>query len=438
MTPAFFSFGRHRRHNSDTSAEESYFATDSSDTSAPTETDAPLSAHSGASHSASATSPASVPDAASAAGSAGSAGFSGSGKHSGLEVDPTDFSDGTDADDVVAPLSLDETLDIAIKSWRAELNALGEVASLDDVSFLDAAVIDLTDGHPTGLAQLYGGSTTRLRNLVRENASLSVAQRSFNALATRSHQLQRQFGQAAVHLALGVAEFSEQVGDGPVRTVNAPILLRPVRLSTDTAQSALTLDSSIAVNPVLVKALKAYGCKVDVETIARAAISPGGFTPRAVLTRIASLGREYLPGFEYHERLVVGAFVHPGQSLLADFEAVIPLLRTNPLIAAALGDDHARAALHVDLPPAIRADLDPDYERGIGDLDTSQAYAIEAVGTGAQLLLDAPPGVDVPATLAAILADAAAMYCMFQPPGLMGGLWRRCCAMLACLIWFWI
>lgn len=408
MTPAFFSFGRHRRHNSDTSAEESYFATDSSDTSAPTETDAPLSAHSGASHSASAISPASVPDAASAAGSAGSAGFSGSGKHSGLEVDPTDFSDGTDADDVVAPLSLDETLDIAIKSWRAELNALGEVASLDDVSFLDAAVIDLTDGHPTGLAQLYGGSTTRLRNLVRENASLSVAQRSFNALATRSHQLQRQFGQAAVHLALGVAEFSEQVGDGPVRTVNAPILLRPVRLSTDTAQSALTLDSSIAVNPVLVKALKAYGCKVDVETIARAAISPGGFTPRAVLTRIASLGREYLPGFEYHERLVVGAFVHPGQSLLADFEAVIPLLRTNPLIAAALGDDHARAALHVDLPPAIRADLDPDYERGIGDLDTSQAYAIEAVGTGAQLLLDAPPGVDVPATLAAILADAAA------------------------------
>ena len=81
---------------------------------------------------------------------------------------------------------------------------------------------------------------------MRENASLSVAQRSFNALATRSHQLQRQFGQAAVHLALGVAEFSEQVGDGPVRTVNAPILLRPVRLSTDTAQSALTLDSSIA------------------------------------------------------------------------------------------------------------------------------------------------------------------------------------------------
>ena len=73
------------------------------------------------------------------------------------------------------------------------------------------------------------------------------------------------------------------------------------------------------------------------ETIARAAISPGGFTPRAVLTRIASLGREYLPGFEYHERLVVGAFVHPGQSLLADFEADIPLLRTNPLIAAAFG-----------------------------------------------------------------------------------------------------
>ena len=193
-----------------------------------------------------------------------------------------------------------------------------------------------------------------------------------------------------------------------VRHVNAPVLLRPVRLSSATAEPSLTLDPSIEVNPVLTRALQRYGSTTDVEAIAHAALSAEGFTPRAALARIGSLGREYLPGFEIHERLVVGAFVHPGQALIEDFDATIERARTSALVAALAGDDIARDALDVELPAPGAEDRPPGAERGAGDLDPAQLDAVEAVGSGASLLLDAPPGSDAAASLAAIAADAAA------------------------------
>lgn len=193
-----------------------------------------------------------------------------------------------------------------------------------------------------------------------------------------------------------------------VRTVNAPVLLRPVRLASATADATLTLDPSIEVNPVLTRALRLYGSYADVDAVARAALSAEGFTPRAALSRIGALGREYLPGFEIHERLVVGAFVHPGQALVEDFDATVERARTSALVAALAGDPAAIAALDVALAEPNRTDRAPEAERGVGDLDTAQLDAVEAVSSGASILLDAPPGSDVAATLAAVVADAAA------------------------------
>ncbi|MBM6979677.1 MAG: DNA helicase [Actinomyces succiniciruminis] len=194
-----------------------------------------------------------------------------------------------------------------------------------------------------------------------------------------------------------------------VRTVSAPVLLRPVRLSSAGADAAITLDTSIEVNPVLTRALRRHGCTVDVDVVARATLADDGFTPRDALSGIGSLGREFLPGFEIHERLVVGAFVHPGQALLEDFDATVDRARTSALVAALAGDAEARAALDVALPEPNPTDRAPESERGVGDLDPAQLDAVEAVGSGASLLLDAPPGSDVAAVLAAIMADAAAL-----------------------------
>ncbi|AYD90450.1 DNA helicase [Actinomyces lilanjuaniae] len=224
-------------------------------------------------------------------------------------------------------------------------------------------------------------------------------------------QVARIAAEQAAQAAMAAAGFMfPEDSDGPrVRTVNAPVLLRPVRLASATADATLALEPSIEVNPVLIRALRRYHCATDVEAIAQAALSEEGFTPRSALARIGAVGRQYLPGFEFHERLVVGAFVHPGQALVEDFDAVVERSRTSALVAALAGDEGARTALEVDLPDLDLTDRAPEAERGVGDLDPAQLAVVEAVGTGANLLVEAPPGSDVPGTLAAVFADAAAM-----------------------------
>ena len=311
-------------------------------------------------------------------------------------------------------------VDDALASWRDELIDLGGTSSLDDIALLDH-VVDLTAAHPSGLAQLYAGRSTHLGNLVRERGALGRARQNLREVAGHTDLLARRFGVAPVYLAIGVASWTEIVpvgepvpwlaapfepparadpdrrdcgpadgrgehdgagmsdsrraaravegGDAPdgsmiVRTVNAPVLLRPVRLSDATAEASLTLDPSIEVNPVLTRALRRYGSTADVEAIAHAALSAEGFTPRAALARIGNLGREYLPGFDIHERLVVGAFVHPGQALIEDFDATIERARASALVAALAGDEVARGALDVELPAPRACDRPPEAERG--------------------------------------------------------------------------
>ncbi|MDO4900713.1 DNA helicase [Actinomyces sp.] len=319
-------------------------------------------------------------------------------------------------------------IDAALDAWRQELADLGGISSLDAFSERDG-IVDLTAAHPSGLAQLYAGRPTHLGSLVRERVALGIARQSLRELAGRTDLLSRRFGVAPVYLAIGLAGWTEPVsvaddaddaaadasatldvaGASAVRTVSAPVLLRPVRLSSAGADAALTLDKSIEVNPILTRALRRHGCKVDVDVVARATLAEDGFTPRDALNGIGSLGREFLPGFEVHERLVVGAFVHPGQALLEDFGATVERARASALVAALAGDTEARAALDVVLPEPNPADRAPERERGVGDLDPAQLDAVEAVGSGASLLLDAPPGSDVAGTLAAVIADAAAL-----------------------------
>ena len=371
-----------------------------------------------------------------------------------------------------SPTDLDDAsrarVDAALASWREELVGLGGVASLDDVSLLDGAV-DLTAAHPSGLAQLYAGRPTPLSSLIREPTALAAARKSVRKVAGRTDILARQFGVAPVYLAIGVATWTETIRDesrrpgaaaadgagspesdgpggpgdsdagsdpeqphheipdpvltsvlesalssrpagppGTVRTVNAPVLMRPVRLASASADATIAVDPTIEVNPVLTRALRRYGSTADIQSLARAALTAEGFTPRAALTRIAAACRDYLPGFELRERLVVGAFVHPGQALVEDFDAVVDRARLSAIVAALAGVEPAQRALAVDLPAPWREDRAPDAERGAGDLDPGQLDVVESVGLGASLLLDAPPGSDVAATLAAVLADAAA------------------------------
>ncbi|MCK6211102.1 hypothetical protein KZX45_11160 [Georgenia sp. EYE_87] len=414
------------------------------------------------------------------------------------------------------------TVEAAVAGWRRSLVQLGGTSTLADLTLLGDAVIDLTAAHPSGIAQLYAGRTTRLSNLVREGSAQLAARRAARTVRARADEMAHRYGIAPTYLAIGVATWTElpepvvedtddagtvvleassdpgnahadhaatsagspattggapgddgaatepadasavaadpavspaapapadvaPAADAPavdapavdaataepapvdavggpaavspatprvrVREIHAPVLLRAVRLNVHPGPESdfdIDLEAAIEVNPVLVRALRAAGVRVDVAAVARAAYTEHGFSPRGALLRLAELGREHLPGFELSERIVVGPFVHPGQVLVDDLDAMREFLPGSDVVAALAGDEDARAALDVPPPPHVPADRAPEDERGVGDLDVDQAHAVDAVAAGRHVFLDAPPGADVAGTVAAVVADAAA------------------------------
>jgi len=336
---------------------------------------------------------------------------------------------------LVEPPSPAELMEGAVATWRAALVEAAGGSTLADVELLGEAALDLSAAHPSGMAQLFAGRETRLSNLVREGTALSTARRRARAVGARSAAYAQQYGIAPTSLAIGVATWTER-GAGQVaqddvaalasvtrqrtrddevappepRTVRAPVLLRPVTLharGTGEADYELALEPSLEVNPVLARALRSRGALLDPAAVARGAFTPSGFDPRAALQRLASLGEAVLEDFTLAERVVVGAFVHPGQVLVDDLDQLAGTLDRHEVVAALAGVGAEELAAR-ELPTPVRGDRDPALERGVGDLDPTQQHVLDVVATGTHLFVDAPTGSDVTGTLAALVADAAA------------------------------
>ncbi|QGQ20184.1 hypothetical protein GC089_14450 [Cellulomonas sp. JZ18] len=350
--------------------------------------------------------------------------------------------DGTDAAPValVEPPSPAEVLEGAVATWRGALVEAAGASTLSDVDQLGEAALDLSAAHPSGMAQLFAGRSTRLSNLVREAGALSSARRRARAVSARAATYTQRYGIAPTSLAIGVATWtdrssadlaSDDVGalahvtrrspdprehrpdrsGEAVRTVRAPVLLRPVTLrarGSGEGDYELALEPSLEVNPVLARALRRHGALLDPAAVARGTFTAAGFDPRGALQRLASLGEAVLEGFSLVEKVVVGTFVHPGQVLVDDLDQLAGTLDRHEVVRALAGLDDARDALAVALPDPVPGDRDPAAERGVGDLDPAQQHVLDVVASGAHVFVDAPTGADVTGTLAALVADAAA------------------------------
>ena len=187
-----------------------------------------------------------------------------------------------------------------------------------------------------------------------------------------------------------------------------PVLLRTVRLVASGENDALiTLTAKCEVNPVVLHALREAG--VDSAEIARIIDMAGN--PRLehkTLTRITDLGRYYLRDFGYEARVLLGSFIHPGQALLTDLEAMKPYIESSGVMAALAGDEATKRLSAAPLPPASMVDRAPEAERGAGDRDVAELATIEAVASGRSIVIDTSPGSEKVGTLAGIVADAAA------------------------------
>lgn len=335
-----------------------------------------------------------------------------------------------------------ERVAVAIDGWRSTLVSLAGGSTLADVTLLGDAVLDLTAAHPSGIAQLFAGRSTRLSNIFREKSALPVARRRARSVAQRSQEQAERYGIAPTYLAIGLATWTEGGADDvpddvsalarvTVRTtfggsddsaaagakrkgriVRAPVLLRPVSIVARGGADSdfeLGLEPTAEINPVLARALRSRGALLDPTALARGAFTGSGFDPAVVLDRIDALGSAVLADFALTDKLLVGTFAHPGQMLVDDLDDLIVGLDQHEVIAALAGDPAAIDSLRVPLPEALTGDAEPTMERGVGDLDPAGRAVLEALATGSHLFVDAPVGSDSTGVIAAVVAEASAI-----------------------------
>ncbi len=298
-----------------------------------------------------------------------------------------------------------ERVGAAVRAWQRHLVDLGGRNTLLWYRDLPSGTLELTT-HPSGLASLLAGRPTRLSDLVREPAALEDARRRARTIRAKTLELHEERGIAAGFMAFGMATWEVP---GAPRPPCAPVLLRSCVLKPIGAAHQdfeVDLGEDIEFNPVLEHYLRSeQGIEIDTEALEEMATVTNGFDARPVY---AALGRACarIPGFQIAPRLVLGTFSYAKLPMVADLTAQFETLANHDVVAALAGDPTALKAVRTTVPDSP-ADTDPAREHLILDADSSQQAVIDAVRSGANLVIKGPPGTGKSQTIANLIASLA-------------------------------
>ena len=294
----------------------------------------------------------------------------------------------------------------AVKVWQRHLVDLGGRNTLLWYRDLPSGTLDLTTAHPGGLAMLLAGRATRLSALVREPAALDEARRRARTIRAKTLELSEERGIAAGFIAIGMASWTVR---GASRAPAAPVLLRSCVLKpTGAAREDFDLDlgNDVEFNPVLEHYLRSeQGLNLDTGALEELANASGAFDPHPVHDELAKLCAS-VPDFSVSPRLVVGTFSYAKLPMVADLAAQGDSLADHDVVAALAGDPGALRAVRTSVPDSP-ADSDPAHELLILDADSTQQAAIDAVRSGAHLVIKGPPGTGKSQTIANLIASLA-------------------------------
>lgn len=304
--------------------------------------------------------------------------------------------------------------------WAEEASASPGAQGLRDLDTLQN-LLDLTGAHPAGIAQLYGGRLTKLSSLLRDGAVLGAARAVMRKLDAEKKSSVARSGLYPTNLVIGVANWTQlppfkesERGSRPelshfkLEKFNLPVLMRPLELEAIDGDYTLKMGGSVVINPVLVKAFRDRHIDCNPEAIIAASLEDGRLNVTPALEAIRRAGQDFIPGFDLKENLLVANLGVSSAVLSSDWDAILPMAGKNPLVRAFAGDKSAAAELLEPLPETSPADRDPDLERGIGDLDVSQARVVELIASGRSIFVDVPPGAPGASTVQAFLADCGA------------------------------
>ncbi|WP_230209023.1 AAA domain-containing protein [Nostocoides sp. HKS02] len=294
----------------------------------------------------------------------------------------------------------------AVKTWQRHLVDLGGRNTLLWYRDLPSGTLDLTTAHPGGLAMLLAGRPTRLSDLVREPAALDEARRRARTIRAKTLELSEERGIAAGFVAIGMASWTVR---GASRAPAAPVLLRSCVLKpTGAAREDFDLDlgNDVELNPVLEHYLRSeQGLDLDTGALEELATVSGAFDPNPVYAELIRLCAS-VPDFAVTPRLVVGTFSYAKLPMVADLAAQGDSLADHDVVAALAGDPSALRAVRSVVPDSP-VDADPAHELLILDADSTQQAAIDAVRSGAHLVIKGPPGTGKSQTIANLIASLA-------------------------------
>ena len=251
--------------------------------------------------------------------------------------------------------------------------------------------IDLTNAHPSGLAQLMAGRRTRLSTLIRDRQQYVVAARASRNLRSKIFELANDRGIDAAYFSAGTVVWTSAVGGKPQR-VSAPVMLTAISLTVRPGEDdyELQLTEQAQINPALIRHLKKiHGIVFDVNAVTRMAYSTARFDPQPVLDRLATLVKP-IHGAEVEHNLLVSTF--------ADLSGNLddPWINPNNTLVAALAKTGSGESVEV---PSLKADRfpplderDPANELLLLDADVDQQYVVDSVRAGESLLVSSPPG----------------------------------------------
>jgi len=294
----------------------------------------------------------------------------------------------------------------AVRTWQRHLVDLGGRNTLLWYRDLPSGTLDLTTAHPGGLAMLLAGRPTKLSALAREPAALDEARRRVRTIRAKMLELHEERGITTGFLAVGMATW--QVPGAP-RPPCAPVLLRSCVLKpTGAAQHDFDIDlgDDVEFNPVLEHYLRSeQGIELDTESLEEMATVTRGFDPRPVFAALARMC-DRIPDFGIAPRLVLGTFSYAKLPMVADLTAQLGSLADHDVVAALAGDPAAFKAVRTTVPDSP-ADTDPAREHLVLDADSSQQAVIDAVLSGANIVIKGPPGTGKSQTIANLIASLA-------------------------------
>lgn len=268
---------------------------------------------------------------------------------------------------------------------RAQAEDLGGASPL--LHFVDSpeACVEITTAHPGSLPKFITGKSTLLSHLFRDEVGHRRARLAAERITTKHLELHAVRGIEAVHLAVGLAEWT--VGGA---AFSAPVLLRPLAIRRHHTDYELKLYGAFHANPQFVRALREqFGLQVDAHTLVALAYDGGVFNPQPVISWLRAATQD-IAGFQVTPRIVVSTFADIGTTMSNDIRQL-----DHPVLNALAGHHEDRQSLREQrrTPPWTGPDdRAPASDALLLDADAEQESVLARIADGQSFLVSTLPG----------------------------------------------